>query len=144
MSLIEEARTVRERIAERLHELEPLVREYEELKRVAAEMGIDDAEVASAPTTVARNTSGSSGRVRARAAGRGRARSGPTAPTPAPAAHSGELGERVFEAVRADPGHTIAEYARVLQVAPPALYRPVRELTNSGAIVKRARELFPS
>jgi Winged helix-turn-helix DNA-binding len=141
MSLIDEARTVRQRIATRLRELEPLAREYEELKKVAIEMGIEDADAGSAPASSAHRGSGSSGRASARAA-RGRARSATAAPTP-PVAPTGELGDRILEAVQADPGHTIAEYARVLQVAPPSLYRPVRELTNSGAIVKRARELFP-
>lgn len=141
MSLIEEVRTVRHRIASRLRELEPLVREYEELRKVAVEMGIEHDEAESAPTA-ARSRSGSPGRARA-GAGRGRNRRGTAEPAPA-TAPTGELGDRVLEAVRADPGHTIAEYARAFQVAPPALYRPVRELTNSGAVVKRARELFPS
>lgn len=142
MSLIDEARTVRQRIARRLRELEPLVREYEELRKVAVEMGIEDGEAASIPAEESQTKSRGSGRARA-GDGRGRGRRVTAVPMP-PVEPIGELGDRVLEAVRADPGHTIAEYARVLQVAPPALYRPVRELTNSGAIIKRARELFPS
>jgi transposase-like protein len=55
----------------------------------------------------------------------------------------GELARRVLEAVRADPGMTVAEYAAILGVAPTTLYRPVRRLTNDGSLVKRARQLFP-
>ena len=47
MSLADEARTLRERVAARLAELEPLVREYQELQRVAAEIGLASAEPAS-------------------------------------------------------------------------------------------------
>ena len=41
MSLVDEARTVRERIVSRLRELAPLVREYNELRAVAVEMGLE-------------------------------------------------------------------------------------------------------
>src|ERR1700742_3306844 len=39
MSLADEVRTVRQRVLTRLRELEPLVREYEELLRLAGELG---------------------------------------------------------------------------------------------------------
>jgi hypothetical protein len=41
MSLVDEARTVRERIVTRLRELAPLVREYDELSAVAIEIGLE-------------------------------------------------------------------------------------------------------
>src|SRR5437588_690665 len=44
MSLLDEARAVRERIAARLRELEPLVKEYNELRQMAAEMGLEAGE----------------------------------------------------------------------------------------------------
>ena len=47
MSLADEARTLRERVAARLAELEPLVREYQELQRVADEIGLTPPEPAS-------------------------------------------------------------------------------------------------
>jgi transposase-like protein len=138
MSLIEEARTVRQRIVARLRELEPLVREYEELRQAAAELGIDEATAA--PASSARP----SGTAR-RTQGRARSRSSPARAAPVSAAEpADELGERVLDAVRSAPGQTVAEYARALGVAPTALYRPVRELTTAGTIVKRARQLYPS
>lgn len=163
MSLVEEARAVRERIAARLRELEPLVREYNELRQAAAEMGI---ETPGAPSVTAtpRFSPGEGGMGPQRAEGaQGTgvpARDEPVAPAAqeaaAPAAEEvaapeaaaresgGEIGARVLDAVRAQPGMTVAAYARVLNLPPASLYRPVRELTNRGAIVKRARQLFPA
>jgi DNA-binding transcriptional ArsR family regulator len=132
MSLAEEARNVRYRITERLRELEPLVREYEELKRVAAEMGIETGDIAPVPQ-----------RPRARPRSRSAGRTGKGRSVPEPSPPSGDLAERVLRAVRSQPGKTVGEYAESLGVSQTTLYRPVRELTNDGAIVKRARQLFP-
>ena len=131
MSLIDEARTVRQRVAARLRELEPLVREYEELRVVAAELGIDEHE----PAAPARRSVGRRGRSSRRAA---------PASAPGDADAPEELSHRVLAAVRADPGQTVTDYARALELAPTALYRPVRELTTAGAIIKRARQLYPA
>jgi hypothetical protein len=136
MSLVDEARAVRERIAARLRELEPLVREYGELREVARELGILDIEPAPAP--------GETGGPPAPAPVRARRRA-PREPATArpPQRGEGELARRVLDAVRADPGKTVAEYAAILGAAPTTLYRPVRRLTNDGSVVKRARRLFP-
>ena len=132
MPLAEEARSVRERIAERLRELDPLAREYEELRRLAAEMGIEPDQEGS-------------GRPRSPASGptRTRRRSARERSQTEDAAATAELAQRVLAAVRSDPGKTVGEYADMLGVAPTALYRPVRELTDDHTIVKRARQLFP-
>jgi hypothetical protein len=116
MSLADEARAVRQRIAARLRELEPLVREYEDLKRLAAEMGVDEAPAAARP---------------------------PSKAGAQPRAPSSQIAGRVVDAVRSEPGKTVTEYARSLEVPPTSLYRPVRELTAAGVLVKRARQLFP-
>lgn len=136
MSLVDEARTVRQRIADRLAELEPLVREYEELKQLAAEMGLEQS--ASAP----RSASGLEQPRRSTRARRQASRRTQAATNDQAAASA--LATRVVDAVTAAPGKTVAEYAADLDVAPTALYRPVRQLTTSGAIVKRARQLFPA
>jgi hypothetical protein len=141
MSLMEEVLIVRERVVARLRELEPLVREYEELKLAAAEMGID------VNKNFAESPRGGPAKPAARRP-RGRARSGQRRATRAaarsPEPPAQDLGDRVLQAVSADPGKTVAEYARALDLAPTAIYRPVRELATSGAIVKRARQLYPS
>jgi hypothetical protein len=140
MSLVDEARTVRQRVANRLAELEPLVREYEELKQLAAEMGLEQ-DSSSSVTNRTEAPAATQPRRSARARRTPARRS--QAPAPDPAA-SGDLATRVVDAVRAAPGKTVAEYASDLQVSSTTLYRPVRQLTTSGAIVKRARQLFPS
>ena len=144
MSLIDEVESFRQRISERLQELEPLVQEYQELKRIAAELGVEeehpglapvpggDTAAAAAARTVSTTRSGRS-RRRARAPAAGGNRRG----------DGTDLGEGVLDAVRAEPGKTVADYARILGVSPTQLYRPVRELTTEGELVKRARQLFP-
>jgi len=145
---LDEARTVRERILARLRELEPLVEEYNELKEVAAEMGLElPAGAGGGPAQGRRRTSGAGRRRNAPARRRSRAAADRAATEGGPApegATPGQIAERVLEAVRAEPGKTVAQYAELLGVSATALYRPVRELTNDGALVKRARQLFPA
>lgn len=168
MSLIEEARAVRERIAARLAELEPLVQEYEQLKEAAAQLGIDtseaeavSADVPSAPDFAAAAKPASAGAGAGAGApapkpkgtsSRRTTRRRTTRPPRTPAAtrqspedaEGSELGERVLRAVQEQPGQTVADYARALDVAATVLYRPVRDLTTSGQIVKRNRQLYPN
>lgn len=131
MPLIDEVRSFRQRVAERLQELEPLVREYNELKQVAAEIGLVDAV-------------GEMGLAAAEAGTERRGRGQSPRGHDDRRAASTELGNRVLEAVRADPGKTVADYAAILDMSATTLYRPVRELTTDGALVKRARHLFPA
>jgi hypothetical protein len=159
MSLVDEVRTVKQRVAQRLAELEPLVREYEELTQLAGELGLavtssQDAGAAARPRgrpaqTQGRRSQAVSGRPQAeskrpKTAGRrppAPARSRAPAQTPS---SDGDLGARVLEAVRATPGVSVAQIAKLVGVEAPALYRPVRDLTSEGVLVKRARALFPS
>lgn len=153
---------MRQRILERLRELEPLVREYNELKQIAGEMGLEPSTGAAAGPGQPRPAGGpaqprpsSAGGARRRnASARGRSRpaaqraSGAediAASGRAPAGGAtGQVSERVLEAVRGEPGKTVAEYAQILGVSATTLYRPVRELTNDRVLVKRARQLFPA
>lgn len=145
MSLVDEARTVRQRIADRLAELEPLVREYAELQELAAEMGLEQKPP---PSPAGAGASSSTARASSSPSQRSNRVRRPPAPKgdeagPVDHGSTGELAQRVLEAVRSQPGKTVADYAIALDVAPTALYRPVRQLTTSGALVKRARQLFP-
>jgi uncharacterized membrane protein len=142
MSLADEARTLRERVAARLAELEPLVREYRELQRVAAEIGLTAAEPASptseeaaaAPATPAdEDQPARRAAPRRRQARRGQSR----------VAAAAERDARVLDAVAANPGATVAEIAEALGVDAVSLYRPVRDLASTGKVVKRGRGLFP-
>jgi hypothetical protein len=142
MSLAEEARAVRERVAARLRELEPLVAEYNELRKVAAEMGIEATEpqsTAAATAQTRRRQRPRSTRQPRRAKGAGRA-----ARSAATAGENDEFAQRVLTAVHDQPGKTVADYATLLSRSPATLYRPMRELTAAGAIVKRGRQLFPA
>jgi hypothetical protein len=154
MSLVDEVRSFRQRVAERLRELEPLVQEYNELKQIAAEIGLDDPRpTGSTPIAPGESLDARvppadvlAERAKARARSSTEPRSRPRARRQSPPARrseSSDLGRRVLEAVQADPGKTVADYAEVLGVAPTALYRPIRELTTDGALVKRSRQLFP-
>jgi hypothetical protein len=145
VSLVDEARSVRERVVERLAELEPLVREYEELSRLAAELGVDRAAPArssAAPQDARPRSSG------ARVA-RGPSQRAKTKPTVEPQRRDirgtgGAQATQLLEAVRSSPGATVAEIASTIGVTAASLYRPVRQLTSDGALVKRGRRLFPS
>lgn len=150
MSLVDQAREVRERITARLRELEPLVREYHELQKVAAEMGFAGSEPNSeSPWTDADLAARSSNPAVAARGSSARRRSTPRRQTRqgsarrAPQQGHGDLAGRALAAVQADPGKTVADYAEALGVAPTALYQPVRQLTTEGVLVKRARQLYP-
>jgi uncharacterized membrane protein len=161
MSLADEVRTVRERVAARLKELEPLVREYDELVKLAGELGIDAPERKRSRSTVAvvsadagetadaKPASDASRAPAPRRGGRQAGSSGRSRParqrrqrTTEETEAGPERDARVVEALRAKPGSTIADLASMLGVPPTSLYRPVRELTTSGVVVKRGRGLF--
>jgi hypothetical protein len=139
MSLVDEAREVRERIAARLLELEPLVREYDELQQMATEMGLDEEEPSPAPARVVRPASSARLPARTRRTPQRKRRAARAGEHSA----EGDLAGQVLAAVKSDPGKTVADYALSLGVASTALYRPVRQLTTEGSVVKRARQLFP-
>jgi hypothetical protein len=142
MSLVDEAREVRERIAARLRELEPLVAEYNELQKAAGEMGIDSGEHLSAAATGTRAPRQK--RPRATKHPRQTKNAGKRVSSLAVAGGDDEFAQRMLEAVRDQPGRSVADYARLLALSPATLYRPARELTAAGAIVKRGRQLFPA
>jgi hypothetical protein len=142
MSLADEARTLRERVAARLAELEPLVREYEELQRVAAEIGLAAATPASSTSeapAAAPATAADTEQRPARATPRQQTRQAQRR-----VAAAAERDARVLEAVAANPGATVAEIASVLGVDAVSLYRPVRDLASTGKVVKRGRGLYPA
>jgi hypothetical protein len=149
MSLIQEVQEVERRVLTRLRELEPIVAqygpllaEYEALKKVAAKMGLAEGTTTQAPPpepVAARESQVAVAADRGSAPGpRGRStrRSGRKA--------AGDPArEAMIAAVSAEPGITVAQMAERLDVPATTLYRPVRELTDSGALSKRGRQLFP-
>jgi hypothetical protein len=151
MSLADEARTLRDRVAARLAELEPFVREYHELQRVAQEIGLTPGSPASSPShEPAAQASAAPAQPPAEAA------SGDQQPRRASprrrqqrrgqsrVAAAAERDARLLEAVSANPGATVAEIATALGVDAVSLYRPVRDLASTGQVIKRGRGLFPA
>jgi hypothetical protein len=142
MSLLEEARFMRQRVIDRLRELEPLVREYNELRSLATgDMGIGEQEL---PLAWDERPRSDGSATSARTPRRGKRRPTAARRRPVQPSAEGNISERALDAVRTRPGKTVAEYAAMLDMTPTALYRPVRELSKQGAIVKRARQLFPT
>jgi hypothetical protein len=146
MTLADEARTLRERVAARLTELEPLVREYQELQRVADEIGLTASESASvtaeepaAPPAAAPQPAAADQKSRRASARRRQTRRGQSR-----VAAAAERDARLLEAVSSNPGATVAEIATALGVDAVSLYRPVRDLASTGQVVKRGRGLFPA
>jgi hypothetical protein len=135
VSVLNDVRELEQRVASRLRELQPLIEEYNELRRVAERLGID-VEAA--------------GRPRARSAGakpRGGAKR-PTARKPSARSRPGgtraagaERRSRVLGLIERRPGITVPEISRELGVDPPPLYRVVRKLVAEGIVKKEGKSL---
>jgi hypothetical protein len=160
-------------ILARIRELEPTVQEYEELKRIATQLGLDpDAAPATAPasttrrrrTTRARSASGTRARsasgTRARSASGTRARTASATSGGTSAAASSTRGggrrtsrarrsgagnrrEDILRLVGEKPGVTINQLGKDLGVDPTGLYRPVRALVAEGKLDKQGPALHP-
>jgi hypothetical protein len=136
VSVLDDLRSVERRVVERLAELEPLVREYNELlaeaKRHNLTPGAADgsavqsrrrrAQAAAAPTT-RRSAATAERRTRARRSQRR---------------------EQVLELVTQRPGITVSELGKELNVDPTSLYRVVNGLHRDEQITKTGRELRPA
>ena len=112
-------------IRARLHDIEPLVREYNRLRDAlnALMPGRRD----STPTKANRSQSPRTGTRR-----QGRPRAGQ--PTRA---------DRLVELVNAQPGITVAQAAKAMSVAPNGLYQVVAKLSQEGRVRKAGLGLFP-
>lgn len=128
MSVLEELKAIEQRVTQRLRELEPLVQEYAELRKVADRLGI--ATPGGAPPPPAPPAPPQRPPAR-------RIRRPPTIP---PASRHDE----VLAAVRARPGITVPEIGRELGVAPASLYRVVRRLEQQGHVTKQGRSVEPA
>jgi winged helix-turn-helix DNA-binding protein len=126
MSVLEELRAIEQQVLTRLHELEPLVAEYEDLLRAAERLNLDyRAQKASPPESPRR--AGAPARSR-----RGRRR--------APVGFA-DRAAQVLEQVRANPGTTVPEIGKRLNVDYTGLYRIVRRLEGEGALRKSGSKL---
>lgn len=162
MSVIDQLRDIENQIVGRLRELEPVVREYEELRAAAGRLGIEydpsssvDGDrrtrrrrSATARTDVGKRVSGS--RSSGTAAGRAKRGTGSAKSTGAagrsarrrPAA-AGQREEQMLALVRENPGTTVAEIAQRLDVDATGLYRVLRRLAENGQVRKDGARLYP-
>ena len=111
---------VRSRVLGRMEELQPLVDEYEELRRIAA--AIDTEQAAAESTRTGRATP----RRALRPAGPGRE------------GHSARS-EQAKELIGAQPGITVAELADKMGIGTTYLYRLLPKLERAGALRKQGK-----
>jgi hypothetical protein len=145
MSVLEDLRAFEQRLVARIAELQPVVEEYEELKRAAERLGIDVTTASGQPRQRPRaKAKGSSRTPRRRvkaAASRGSSglrRPGGTRATGA------ERRERVLALIAGKPGITVREMSEEMGVDAPQLYRVVRKLQSEGRIKKEGTSLTPA
>jgi hypothetical protein len=153
-TVIEDLDRLQERILARITELEASVAELEQLREVAARLGISNAPP---PTDGAATVRASaSTQTRRRAPRRPRARASGTRATPggarsatrtaaaAPTGRQSTRRERVLEVVGVAPGISVREVVAQLGVNRTSLYPVVRGLVSDGLLRKDGRRLWPA
>jgi hypothetical protein len=160
-TVIEDLKRLEDRILARIRELEASVAELEQLREVAARLGILDGDRRDSAPSRSRATATS----RPRRAGR--ARSSGTAANSDGARSSGTAGrsggarsttrvgatnpisrhatrrERVLQVVGDEPGISVREVVAALGVNRTSLYPVVRQLVSDGLLHKDGRGLWP-
>ena len=134
-AVLDKFKQAQDDILARMRELEPLVAEYEELKRIAESLQLNPA---STPARSRAAKPQSSGRARSqrRTAQRRTAR-------PRRAASGGRRDD-ILRLVGENPGITINQLGKQLGVDPTGLYRVVSRLEGSGDVRKNGRQLEPA
>jgi hypothetical protein len=142
-SVIEDLKQLEDRILARITELEANAAELEQLRDVAARLGILEGDGGdSVPAT---------GRIRATNRGRRRVRAQATATGARPGGAQSATGgsverstrrERILEVVAVDPGISVREIVAQLGVNRTSLYPVVRGLVSDGLLHKDGRGLW--
>jgi hypothetical protein len=169
MSLLDHMRKLEREVMDRLKELEPLTREYEQLRKVAERLGLKyspkpaEAEAEAQPSTATRrgaartSAGGRSAPTRAkRQAKRSPARKRAAKPVAKPSgarstsarraatARPGQRQDDVLRLVGEHPGITVRELGARLGVDATGLYRVVKRLTDEGRLRKEGTRLHPA
>lgn len=169
MSVLDQLRDFERQVVSRLRELEPLVREYEQLRVAAERLGVsyqpradtgdgdrprprrrrsaknagtrsNTRAPSSADTSVDRGRRAAKPAARsAKAGGRSRA-----AVRRRSAAAPGQRQQQMLALVREHPGITVAEIALQFGIDATGLYRVVHRLTKAGEVQKDGRRLYPA
>jgi hypothetical protein len=142
-SVMEDLKRLEDRILARIHELEANVAELEQLRQVAARLGIlenggRDSVRATPPTGA---TTRSRRRVRSQATATG-ARPGGARSVTRGGADRSTRRERILEVVAVEPGISVREVVAQLGVNRTSLYPVVRGLVSDGLLHKDGRGLW--
>ena len=148
-SVMEDLRHFEDRILARIRELEASVAELEQLREVAARLGILDRDrsdnalaAASAPaTTTTRRPTRSRRVVRGQTSGTRARPGGARSATVVPDGRATRR-ERVLEVVGGEPGISVREIVAQLGVNRTSLYPVVRQLVSDGLLHKDGRGLW--
>jgi transposase-like protein len=165
VSVLDQLRDLERQVVGRLQELEPLVREYEQLRAAAERLGVsyqpraDTGDGDRPRPSRRRRASAAAPRPNAAApvtTDRGK-RATKRAPKPAhtgraseraarrrPAAGPGQRQQQMLALVVEQPGITVTEIAQRLGVDATGLYRVMHRLTDTGEVRKDERRLYPS
>jgi len=119
VSVLDDLRSIERRVAERLAELEPRVREYNDLRAEAERRHLALPASDGSPRSHARAVAAKAPRSSARATHR------------APVAGRRRR-EQILKLVNKRPGITVAELGKELKVDPTSLYRAVNALSQEG------------
>jgi hypothetical protein len=147
---MEDLKCLEDRILARIHELEANVAELEELREVAARLGILDGDrrdsrpATGRATATARPLGAARGQASGTAVRSGGARSTTlqgTAVQQTP--RHATRRERILEVVGDEPGISVREIVTQLGVNRTSLYPVVRQLVSDGLLYKDGRGLWP-
>lgn len=133
-SVLDDLLLLRERVADRIRELEPYAEELTALREQAEQMGID----VSAKKTARANASAKQ-KAPAKSAKRNQAKPRRRRRTTAGESRA----DQVLKVVNEQPGSTISAVAETLGVDATGLYRVVRTLEQDGRLHKDGRQLQP-
>jgi hypothetical protein len=147
-TVMEDLKLLEDRILARIQELETSVAELEQLREVAARLGILDGDrrdttATGRATATARPRRAARGQSSGTAVRSGGARSA-TRPETAieRTSHHGTRRERVLEVVGGEPGISVREVVAQLGVNRTSLYPVVRQLVSDGLLYKDGRGLW--
>ena len=148
-TVIEDLKRLEDRILARIKELEAGVAELEQLREVAARLGILDDERRDSPpathqatATVRPGRPPRGGRASGTAARSGGARSTTRVTTAPQTPQLATRRERVLEVVGGEPGISVREVVAQLGVNRTSLYPVVRRLVSDGLLYKDGRGLW--
>jgi hypothetical protein len=152
-TVMEDLKRLEDRILARIHQLEANVAELDELRAVAARLGILDGHPGNGPAAIPGPTATIRPRPRPRRAGSGQASGTAVRPGGArtatrgsasrPTARNATRRERVLEVVGDEPGISVREIVAQLGFNRTSLYPVVRQLVSDGLLYKDGRGLWP-